>query len=127
MYLLHWMEDKTPSLTSNHHHGHGKDFFSVCRRGDVAKADARQAGHGEVQGSDVDRVLVWPALPLPRTAGVEAVRRAHRLSQDVEPAVRAHDVGFFIDNLVITDAVPVWSGHTGNKQLCIRHFTTTDY
>lgn len=64
MYLLHWMKDKTSPLTSNHHHGHCKDFLTVCRRGDVAEADARQAGHGEVQGSDVDRVFVRPAFPL---------------------------------------------------------------
>ncbi len=75
MYLLHWMEDKTPPLTSNHHHGHGENFLSICRRGNVSKADARQAGHGEVQGSDVDGVFVGPALPLPWTAGIEAVRR----------------------------------------------------
>lgn len=106
MHLLNYSEAITPALTSNHHHGHGKDFLSVCRRGDVPEADARQAGHGEVQGGDVDRVLVRPALPLPRAAGVEAVRRAHRLSQDVEPAVHADDVGLFINNFVITDTVP---------------------
>ncbi len=115
MYLLHWMEDKTPPLTSNHHHGHGEDFLSICRRGNVSKADARQAGHGEVQGSDVDGVLVGPALPLPWTAGIEAVRRAHCLSQDVQPAVHAHNVGFFVNNLVIADAVPgVWSKNGSN-------------
>lgn len=65
MYLLHWMEDKISLLTSYHHHGHSKDFLSISRRGNVSKADARQAGHGEVQGSDVDGLLVWPALPLP--------------------------------------------------------------
>lgn len=72
-------ERTTPILTSNHHHGHSKDFLSICCRGDVAKADAREAGHGEVQRSDVDGVLVRPTLPLPY-AGVEAVRCAHGLS-----------------------------------------------
>lgn len=114
MYLLHWMKDKTPPLTSNHHHGHSKDFLSVCCRGNVSKANTRQAGHGEVQGGDVDGVFVRPALPLPRTTGVEVVRCAHRVSQDVEPAVRAHNVGFFIDYLIITDAVPEgWRGRSG--------------
>lgn len=96
----------TPLLTSNHHHGHSKDFLSVRRRGDVAEADAGQAGHGEVQGGDVDGLLVRAALPLSGTACVEAVRRAHRLSQHVQPAVRTHDVGLFIDDLIVPDAVP---------------------
>lgn len=34
------MEDKTPPLTSDHHHGHGKDFLSIRRRGDVTEAYA---------------------------------------------------------------------------------------
>lgn len=106
MYLQQRMEDEIPLLTSNHHHGHSKDFLPVCRRGNVTEADARQARHGEVQGSDVDGVLVRPTLPLPWTARVKTVRSAHRLSQDVEPAVHAHNVGFFINNLIITNAVP---------------------
>lgn len=106
MYPQQRMGDKIPSLTSNHHHRHSKDFLSICRWGNVTEADARQARHGEVQGSDVDGVLVRPTLPLPRTACVKTVRRAHRLSQDVEPAVHTHNVGFFINNLIITDAVP---------------------
>lgn len=94
-----------PSLTSNHHHSHGKDFLSVCRWGDITEADACQAGHGKVQGGDVDRVLVRPTLPLP-WAGIEAVWWPHCLSQDVEPAVHANDVGFFINNFIIANAVP---------------------
>lgn len=130
MYPQQRMGDKIPSLTSNHHHRHGKDFLSVCRRGNVTKSDARQARHGEVQGSDVDGVLVRPTLPLPRAAGVKTVRRAHRLSQDVEPAVHAHNVGFFIDNLIITDAVPAaWRCRKGaktqetNNQVCVSRCT----
>lgn len=97
---------KQPPLTSNHHHGHGKDLLYVCRRGDVPEADAGQAGHGEVQGSDVNGVFVGAALPPPRAAGVEAVRGAHRLSQLVEPAVHAHSVGDLVNDLVVADAVP---------------------
>lgn len=100
------LEDQRFSLTSDHHHGHSKDFLSVRRRGDVAEADAGQTGHGEVQGGDVDGLLVWAALPLSGAACVEAVWRAHRLGQHVQPAVRTHDVGLFIDDLIITDAVP---------------------
>lgn len=103
---LQRLEDQRPVLTSDHHHGHGKDFLSVRRRGDIAEADAGQTGHGEVQGGDVDRLLVRTTLPLPGAAGVEAVWRAHRLCQHVQPAVRAHDVGFFIDDFIIADAVP---------------------
>lgn len=93
-------------LTSNHHHRHCEDFLSICRWGNVAETDARQAGHCEVQGSDVDGVLARPTLPLPRAAGVEAIWFPHRLSQNVEPAVHTWGVVFFIDNLVITNAVP---------------------
>lgn len=97
---------KKPRLTSDHHHGHGEDLLSVRVGRDVPEADAGQTGHGEVQRGDVDGVFVGPPLPLPRAAGVEAVRIAHRLCQDVEPAVHAHDVGFFVNDLVIADAEP---------------------
>lgn len=104
------MENKTSLLTSNHHHGHSEDFLPVCCGRDVTEADACQAGHSEVQGGDVDGVLVGPTLPLPWTAGVETVWRAHRLGQDVQPAVCTNDVGLLVDNFIITDAVPVEVG-----------------
>lgn len=111
------LEDRALLLTSDHHHGHGKDFLPVRRRGDVAEADAGQTGHGEVQGGDVDRLLVRAALPLSGAAGVEAVRRAHRFRQHVQPAVWTHDVGFFIDDFVIADAVPArWGENISVKK-----------
>lgn len=61
-------------LTSNHHHGHREDLLSVRCGGNVAEADGRQAGHGEIQRGDVQRVLARATLPLARTAGVVAVR-----------------------------------------------------
>ena len=101
---------RTTTLTSDHHHGHGEDLLPVGGGRDVAKADAGEAGHGEVQRGDVHRVLVRPALPLARAAGVEAVGRAGRLGQDVEPAVQTHDVGVLVDHLVVPDAVPDGGG-----------------
>lgn len=65
---------KKQLLTSHHHHGHGEDLLPVSRGGDVAKADGRQAGHGEIQRGDIERVLARAALPLARTTGVVAVR-----------------------------------------------------
>lgn len=125
MYPQQWMGDKTSLLTSNHHHGHSKDFLSICCRGNVSEADTCQACHGEVQWSDVDGVLVRPALPLPWTACVKTVRSAHRLSQNVEPAVRAHNVGFFVNNLIITNAVPRKVSNQVSIKLCISNWQTT--
>lgn len=61
-------------LTSNHHHGHREDLLPVGGGGDVAEANGGQAGHGEVQGSDVQRVFARAALPLAGAAGIVAVR-----------------------------------------------------
>lgn len=61
-------------LTSHHHHGHREDLLPVRGGGNVTEADGRQAGHGEIQRGDVQRVLPRAALPLARTTGIVAVR-----------------------------------------------------
>lgn len=94
-------------LTSHHHHGHREDLLSVGGGGDVAEADGGQAGHGEIQRGDVQRVLARAALPLARPAGVVAVRRSDADGQLVEPAVHLDGVGGLVDDLVVSDAVPV--------------------
>ena len=93
-------------LTSHHHHGHREDLLSVRGGRDVPEADGGQAGHGEVQGGDVQRVLPGPALPLARPTGVVAVGRSDADGELVEPAVRLDGVGGFVDDLVVSDAVP---------------------
>ena len=98
---------KKQLLTSHHHHGHGEDLLPVSRGGDVAKADGRQAGHGEIQRGDIERVLARTAHPLARTARVVAVRRSNAVSQLVEPAVHLDGVGGLIYDFVVPDAVPV--------------------
>lgn len=55
----------TVILTANHHDGHGKDLLDVCGRGDVPKAHAGEAGHGEIQRGDVDGILAGTPFPLP--------------------------------------------------------------
>lgn len=94
-------------LTSHHHHGHGEDLLPVRGGGDVSEPDGGQAGHGEVQRGDVQRVFARAALPLARTAGVVAVRRSDAESQLVQPAVHLDGVGGLVDDLVVSDAVPV--------------------
>lgn len=94
-------------LTSHHHHGHGEDLLPIGGGGDVAKADGGQAGHGEVQGGDVQRVFAGATLPLAGATGVVAVRRSNADSQLVEPAVHLDGVGGLVDDLVVSDAVPV--------------------
>lgn len=94
-------------LTSHHHHGHREDLLPVGGGGDITKADGRQAGHGEVQGGDVQRVFAGSALPLPGAAGIVAVRRSDVDSQLVEPAVHLDGVGGLVNDLVVSDAVPV--------------------
>lgn len=94
-------------LTSHHHHGHGEDLLAVCGGSNVSEADGGQAGHGEVQRSDVQRVFARAALPLAGAAGVVAVRRANADGQLVEPAVHLDGVGGLVDDLVVSDAVPV--------------------
>ena len=96
-----------PILTSHHHHGHREDLLAVAGGGDVAEADGGQAGHGEVQRGDVQRVLARAALPLARAAGVVAVGRSDAESQLVEPAIHLDGVGGLVDDLVVSDAVPV--------------------
>lgn len=98
---------KKQLLTSHHHHGHGEDLLPVGRGGDVAKADGRQAGHGEIQRGDIERVLSRAALPLARTTGVVAVRWSDVVSQLIEPAVHLDRVGGLIYDFVVSDAVPV--------------------
>lgn len=94
-------------LTSHHHHRHRKDLLPIGGGGNVAKADGGQAGHGEVQGGDVQRVFARTALPLARAAGVVAVGRTDAVSQLEEPAVHFNGVGGLVDDLVVSDAVPV--------------------
>lgn len=94
-------------LTSHHHHGHREDLLPISGGGNVAKADGGQAGHGEVQGGDVQRVFAGAALPLARATGIVAVRRSNADSQLVEPAVHLDGVGGLINDLVVSNAVPV--------------------
>lgn len=101
--------DSSPSqtvLTSNHHHGHGEDLLSVGGGGDVPEADGGQAGHGEVQRRDVERVLPGAALPSARAAGIVPIRRADTEGQLVQPAVHLYGVGGLVDHLVVSDTVP---------------------
>ena len=101
--IIQW---NTSQLTSNHHHRHSEDLLSICGRSDVPKTDTRQAGHCEVKGRYVHRVLAGPAFPPSQAGGVEAIRRPRRLPQLVEPAVHPHAVGVLVDDLVVSDAVP---------------------
>lgn len=93
-------------LTANHHHSHSKDLLPICRRSDVPKSHAGEAGHCKVQRGDVDGIFARPAFPLPKSRGVEAVGSAYGLSQLVEPALGADGVGVLVDDLVVADAVP---------------------
>jgi len=99
-------EKSKKRLTSDHHHGHGEDLLDVRVGRDVPEADAGQAGHGEVQRGDVDRVLAGPALPLAAARHVEPVRLPRRLAQQEQPAVHPHAVGDLVDDLVVADAEP---------------------
>ena len=43
-------------LTSDDHHARGEYLFVVCFSGNVSKANARHAGHGEVESCDIHRL-----------------------------------------------------------------------
>lgn len=104
-----WTGSGSPSkslLTSNHHHGHRKDLLSVRGGGDVAKSNGCQAGHGEIQRSDVKGVLAGTPLPSTGAADVVAIRRSNADGQLVKPAVHLDGVGDLIDDLIIPNAVP---------------------
>lgn len=93
-------------LTAHHHHRHRENLLAVCRRGNVAKSDGGETGHGEVERGDVQSVLAGTPFPLARSAGVVAIRRPDAQGQLVQPAVRLDAVGGLVNDLVVPDAVP---------------------
>lgn len=105
----------TVILTANHHDGHGKDLLNVCGWGDVPKAHAGEAGHGEIQRGDVDGILAGTPFPLPWAGPVKLVRGASVHGQLVEPAVVADGLGVLVEDLIVPDAVPN-AGHPVSGQ-----------
>lgn len=93
------------TLTADHHHGDGEDLLAVRVGGDVSEADAGEAGHGEVQRCDVDRVFTGTALPSSRTRGVEPVRPPRHLPEKKQPAVCPHAVPLLVDHLRGTEGL----------------------
>lgn len=104
----HWSSKRNywRTLTAHHHHGHREDFLAICGRSDVTKANGGQTGHCEVEWWYVEGVLTGSSLPLAWSAGIVAIRCTYTGCQLIEPAVCLNGVGDFINDLIITDAVP---------------------
>lgn len=107
--------------TVKHHYGHGEPLLHLCGRSYVPKPYGCKACRGKLERGHIQRFLVGSSFPYPR-AGILTI-----WSPNAQGHLVQDGAGDFIDDLVVSNAIPYASQPASGQQVQTTHQEYKDY